>query len=124
MRNGYYVPPLIIEMDLHIRRRADPFAAGRPWRPRGSVYKIGHPALLLTVFDDDSVLCVEEHRARWSPENRFGRGQRRPLFPGAGFKVILAHFPHDRLKAIYPVIAQRFRQPGWVHVEDLPQDPR
>lgn len=88
------------------------------------MYKIGHPTLLPTASGDESVLCLEEHRDLSSPENRFGRGQRRPLFPGAGFKVILAHFPHDRLKAIYPVIAQRFRQPGWVHVEDLPQHPR
>src|SRR3954447_8075187 len=56
---------------------------------------------LCTAFHD-SVLCLAEHRSPLSPANRFRRGQRRPLFQGAVSKVILAHLPHYRLKAIYP----------------------
>lgn len=101
VRNGYYgLGPRIIEMDFQIRR-ADPLLLASDGVLEDLVEKIGHSALLLTAFDDDSVLCVGEHRAQQSPDNRFGRGQRRPLFQGAGSKVILAHFPYHRLKALY-----------------------
>jgi DNA-binding IclR family transcriptional regulator len=63
--------------------------------------KIGHSSLLLTAFRD-SVLCIGEYRAPLSPADGFNRGQGRPFFQEAGPKVILAHLPHHRLKAIYP----------------------
>lgn len=102
----------IIELDLHIRR-ADSLLLASHGVLEDLVYKIGHSALLPTVFGDDSVLCGGEHRAVPSPENRFGRGQRRP-FQGAGAKVILARFPSSPESHLAPVIAQRFRQPGSV----------
>jgi DNA-binding IclR family transcriptional regulator len=101
VRNGYYsLGPQIIEMDLKIRL-TDPLLLASHGVLEELVDKIGHSALLLTAFRD-SVLCVGEYRAPLSPENRFSRGQRRPMFQGAGSKVILAHLPHHRLKAIYP----------------------
>ncbi|MFC9354854.1 IclR family transcriptional regulator [Arthrobacter sp. NPDC057013] len=99
--NGYYtLGPRIIEMDLQIRS-ADPLLLASQGVLEELVDKIGHSALLLTAFHDVSVLCVGECRAPLSPANRFTRGQRRPLFQGAGSKVILAHLPHHRLKAIF-----------------------
>lgn len=101
VRSGYYgLGPRIIEMDLQIRQ-TDPLILASHGILEDLVDKIGHSATLLTAFRD-SVLCIREHRAPLSPENRFSRGQRRLWFQGAGSKVILAHLPHYRLKAIYP----------------------
>jgi DNA-binding IclR family transcriptional regulator len=98
--NGYYVlGPRIIELDLQIRN-TDPLLQASKGVLEELVDTIGHSSLLCTVFRD-SVLCIREHRAPLSPENRFHRGQSRPLFKGAVSKVILAHFPHHRLKSIY-----------------------
>jgi DNA-binding IclR family transcriptional regulator len=100
-RNGYYtLGPGIIEMDLQIRL-TDPLLLASHGVLEDLVDKIGHSALLCTAYHD-SVLCIGEARAPQSPENRFSRGQRRPLFQGAVSKVILAYLPHHRLKAIYP----------------------
>ncbi|MER6976136.1 IclR family transcriptional regulator [Streptomyces carpinensis] len=100
VRNGYYtLGPRIIEMDLQIRL-TDPLLLASHGVLEGLVDRIGHSALLCTAFRD-AVLCVGECRAPSSPENRFSRGQRRPLFQGAVSKVILAHLPHHRLKAVY-----------------------
>ncbi|MFD2469010.1 IclR family transcriptional regulator [Amycolatopsis silviterrae] len=101
VRNGYYsLGPRIIEMDLQIRL-TDPLLLAAEGVLEDLVDKIGHSALLCTAFRD-SVLCVGECRAPQGPENRFLRGQRRPLFQGAVSKVILAYLPHHRLRAIYP----------------------
>lgn len=98
--NGHYVlGQRIIELDLQIRN-TDPLLQASKGVLEELVDTIGHSALLCTAFRD-SVLCIREHRAPLSPENRFGRGQRRPLFQGAVSKVILAYFPHHRLKSIY-----------------------
>lgn len=96
----YTLGPRIIEMDLQMRL-TDPLLLASHGVLEDLVDKIGHSALLCTAFRD-SVLCVGECRAPQSPANRFSRGQRRPLFQGAISKVILAHLPHHRLKAIYP----------------------
>jgi DNA-binding IclR family transcriptional regulator len=101
VRNGHYsLGPGIIEMDLKIRM-TDPLLLASEGVLEELVDKIGHSALLCTAYHD-SVLCIGEARAPQSPENRFSRGQRRPLFQGAVSKVILAYLPHHRLKAIYP----------------------
>ncbi|MFE5837480.1 IclR family transcriptional regulator [Arthrobacter sp. NPDC056493] len=101
-RNGYYsLGPGIIEMDLQIRL-TDPLLLASHGVLEDLVDKIGHSALLCTAYGD-SVLCVGEARGPLSPENRFSRGQRRPLLGGGSVsKVILAYLPHHRLKAIYP----------------------
>jgi DNA-binding IclR family transcriptional regulator len=99
--NGHYrLGPRVIEMDLQIRL-TDPLLLASHGVLEDLVDRIGHSALLCTAYRD-SVLCVGECRAPDSPANRFSRGQRRPLFQGAISKVILAHLPHHRLKAIYP----------------------
>jgi DNA-binding IclR family transcriptional regulator len=101
VRNGYYgLGPGIIEMDLKIRM-TDPLLLSSQGVLEDLVANIGHSALLCTAYHD-SVLCIGEARAPQSPQNRFSRGQRRPLFQGAVSKVILAYLPHHRLKAIYP----------------------
>lgn len=101
VRNGHYsLGPRIIEMDLQIRL-TDPLLLAADGVLDRLVHDIGHSALLCTAYRE-SVLCIAESRAPQSPENRFSRGQRRPLFQGAVSKVILAHLPHHRLKAIFP----------------------
>ncbi len=98
--SGHYtLGPRIIEMDLQIRL-TDPLLLASHGVLEDLVDRIGHSALLCTAYRD-SVLCVGECRAPLSPENRFSRGQRRPFFQGAVSKVILAHLPHHRLKAVY-----------------------
>ena len=98
--NGQYVlGPRVIELDLQIRN-TDPLLQASRGVLEELVETIGHSALICTAFRD-SVLCIREHRAPLSPENRFCRGQRRPLFQGAISKVILAYFPHHRLKSLY-----------------------
>src|SRR5215217_3994441 len=100
VRSGYYsLGPAIIEMDLKIRL-TDPLLLASHGVLEELVDKIGHSALLCTAYHD-SVLCIAEYRSPLSPANLFLRGQRRPLFQGAVSKVILAHLPHHRLKAIY-----------------------
>jgi DNA-binding IclR family transcriptional regulator len=111
VRNGYYsLGPAIIEMDLQMRL-TDPLLLASHGVLENLVDKIGHSALICTAFRD-SVLCVGEARAPRSPENRFSRGQRRPLFQGAVSKVILAHLPHHRLKAIYPRQSAQIEKAG------------
>src|SRR5215218_10158330 len=111
VRNGYYsLGPRIIEMDLQIRL-TDPLLLASHGVLEDLVDKIGHSALLCTAFYD-SVLCIAEYRSPDSPANRFLRGQRRPLFQGAVSKVILAHLPHHRLKAIYGRQSQEVENAG------------
>jgi DNA-binding IclR family transcriptional regulator len=111
VRNGYYsLGPRIIEMDLQMRQ-TDPLLLASHGVLEDLVDKIGHSALLCTGYGD-SVLCVGEFRAPLSPANRFSRGQRRPLYQGAVSKVILAHLPHHRLKAIYPQQRTEFEKAG------------
>lgn len=111
VRNGYYsLGPRIIEMDLQIRQ-TDPLLLASQGVLEDLVENVGHSALLLTAFRD-SVLCIGECRAPQSPANRFSRGQRRPMFQGAGSKVILAHLPHHRLKAIYPRHLEEIERAG------------
>ena len=100
VRNGYYgLGPRIIEMDLQIRQ-TDPLLLASEGVLENLVDTIGHSSLLCTAYSD-AVLCIREVRAPTSPANRFSRGQRRPLYQGAVSKVILAHLPHHRLKAVY-----------------------
>ncbi|MGC5172762.1 IclR family transcriptional regulator [Microbacterium sp. DT81.1] len=111
VRNGYYgLGPRIIEMDLQIRQ-TDPLLLASEGVLETLVHDIGHSALLCTAYRD-SVLCIAESRAPDSPANRFSRGQRRPLFQGAVSKVILAYFPHHRLKSIYPRHEQEIERAG------------
>lgn len=111
VKTGYYrLGPRIIEMDLQIRQ-TDPLLIASEGVLEDLVARIGHSALLCTAFRD-SVLCVAEYRAPSSPANRFSRGQRRPLFQGAVSKVIMAYFPHHRLKAIYPRQSEQIQAAG------------
>ena len=99
-KGHYSLGPAIIEMDLQIRE-TDPLLLASDGILEDLVAKIGHSSLLCTAYRD-AVLCIRESRAPDSPENRFSRGQRRPLFQGASSKVILAYLPHHRLRWIYP----------------------
>jgi DNA-binding IclR family transcriptional regulator len=109
--NGHYsLGPRIIEMDLQIRL-TDPLLLASRGVLEGLVESIGHSALLCTAYRD-SVLCIGESRAPDSPVNRFSRGQRRPLFQGAVSKVILAHLPHHRLKAIFARQSEEIARAG------------
>ncbi|MFC9354856.1 IclR family transcriptional regulator [Arthrobacter sp. NPDC057013] len=111
VRNGHYtLGPGIIEMDLQLRL-TDPLLLASHGVLEDLVDKIGHSAVLLTAFRD-SILCIGECRAPNSPANRFSRGQRRPMFQGAGSKVILAHLPHHRLKGIYARQSEEIEKAG------------
>ena len=101
VRNGYYsLGPRIIEMDLQMRQ-TDPLLLASHGVLEDLVERSDTPLCCVQRIGD-SVLCIGECRAPDSPANRFSRGQRRPLYQGAVSKVILAHLPHHRLKAIYP----------------------
>jgi DNA-binding IclR family transcriptional regulator len=109
--NGSYsLGPRIIEMDLQIRQ-TDPLLIASEGVLEELVDQIGHSALLCTAYRD-AVLCIRECRAPHSPANRFSRGQRRPLFHGAVSKVILAHLPHHRLKAVFAAQSDEIRKAG------------
>ena len=109
--NGQYsLGPAIIEMDLTIRL-TDPLLLASRGILEDLVEKIGHSALLCTAYHD-TVLCIGEARGPLSPENRFSRGQRRPLFQGAVSKVILAYLPHHRLRSIYPRQKEEIEKSG------------
>lgn len=98
--NGYYMlGSRIIELDLQIRR-TDPLLQAANGVLEQLVDATGHSALLCMHFQN-AVLCIDELRAPLSPTNLFTRGQRRPLFRGAISKVILAHLPSHRLRAIF-----------------------
>lgn len=98
--NGYYVlGPRIVELDLQIRN-GDPLHQAGKGVLEQLVSATGHSAILCMLFRN-SVLCVREHLAPFSPENMFSRGQRRPLFRGAMSKAILAHLPNHRLRSIF-----------------------
>lgn len=98
--NGYYMlGSRIIELDLQIRR-TDPLLQAANGMLQQLVDATGHSALLCMHFQN-AVLCIDELRAPLSPTNLFTRGQRRPLFRGAISKVILAHLPSHRLRAIF-----------------------
>lgn len=111
LHNGHYsLGPRIIEMDLKLRL-TDPLLLASHGVLEELVDQIGHSAILCTAYGD-SVLCISEFRAPHSPANRFLRGQRRSLFQGAISKVILAHLPHYRLKAIYPAQSSEIEKAG------------
>lgn len=98
--NGYYMlGSRIIELDFQIRR-TDPLLQAANGVLEQLVDATGHSALLCMHFQN-AVLCIDELRAPLSPTNLFTRGQRRPLFRGAISKVILAHLPSHRLRAIF-----------------------
>lgn len=98
--NGFYMlGPRIVELDLRIRE-CDPLYIASKGVLEQLVDATGHSALLCMLFSN-SVLCIREHLAPFSPENMFSRGQRRPLFKGAMSKVILSYLPPHRLRSIY-----------------------
>lgn len=98
--NGYYIlGPRIIELDLQIRN-TDPLLQASEGVLEELCDTTGHSALLCTLFQN-SVLCVRESLAPFSPADLMGRGQRRPLLRGAMSKVILAHLSAHRLRSIY-----------------------
>jgi DNA-binding IclR family transcriptional regulator len=111
IQNGHYsLGPRIIEMDLKLRL-TDPLYLASRGALEDLVGEIGHSATLCTAYGD-SVLCIDEFRSAHSPANRVSRGQARSLFQGAVAKVILAHLPHYRLKAIYPRQASEIERAG------------
>jgi DNA-binding IclR family transcriptional regulator len=98
--NGsYMLGSRIIELDLQIRR-TDPLLQAGAGMLDQLVEATRHSALLCMHFQN-AVLCIDERRAPLSPTNLFTRGQRRPLFRGAISRVILAHLPSHRLRAIF-----------------------
>ncbi len=111
VRSGEYsLGPRIIEMDLQLRL-TDPLLLASKGVLEELVGAVGHSANICTAFGN-AVLCVSEHRAPLSPKNRFSRGLSRPLFHGSVSKVILAHFPHHRLKAVYARQANEVKDAG------------
>ncbi len=98
--NGYYVlGPRVVELDLQIRTCDPLYQAGNSVLQR-LVEATGHSALLCMLFSN-TILCVHECLAPFSPEHMFSRGQRRPLFFGAASKVILPYLPIHQLRTIF-----------------------
>ena len=119
--NGYYVlGPRIIELDLQIRGY-DPLLQACKGVLEELVETTGQSALLCTLYSN-SVLCIRELRAPFSPEHLFSRGQKRSLFKGAMSKIILAHLPAHRYRSIYhrnsQVIAESNLGTTWKEFRD------
>jgi DNA-binding IclR family transcriptional regulator len=96
---AWMLGPRIIELDRTMRL-CDPVTAGGGPAMRRLAEETGYSALLSLLFSG-TVMCVDDVPAAGAPEGLFSRGQRRPLFAGAASKVILAHLPPHRLRALF-----------------------
>ncbi len=96
---AWMLGPRIIELDRTMRL-CDPVTAGGGPPMRRLAEGTGFSALLCLLFSG-TVMCVDDVPATGAPAGIFSRGQRRPLFAGAASKVILAHLPPHRLRALF-----------------------
>jgi DNA-binding IclR family transcriptional regulator len=100
MGNGFYVlGSRIVELDLQIRT-SDPLHNAANGVLEELVNKTGHSSMLCALVSN-SLLCIREQLAPFSPEKLFSRGQRRPLFFGAASKIVLPYLPPHRVRGIY-----------------------
>jgi DNA-binding IclR family transcriptional regulator len=96
---AWMLGPRIIELDRTMRL-CDPVTAGGGPAMRRLARETGCSGLLCLLFSG-AVMCVDDAPAPGAPGGLFSRGQRRPLFAGAASKVILAHLPPHRLRALF-----------------------
>jgi DNA-binding IclR family transcriptional regulator len=96
---AWMLGPRIIELDRTMRL-CDPVTAGGGPAMRALAEQTGFSGLLCLLFSG-TVMCVDDVPAQGAPFGLFSRGQRRPLFAGALSKVILAHLPPHRLRALF-----------------------
>jgi DNA-binding IclR family transcriptional regulator len=96
---AWMLGPRIIELDRTMRL-CDPVMSGGGPPMRGLAEETGFSGLLCLLFSG-TVMCVDDVPASGAPAGLFSRGQRRPLFAGAASKVILAHLPPHRLRALF-----------------------
>ncbi|HEV7267894.1 MAG TPA: IclR family transcriptional regulator [Falsiroseomonas sp.] len=96
---AWMLGPRIIEFDRTMRL-CDPVTSGGGPPMRRLAEETGFTGLLCLLFSG-TVMCVDDVPASGAPPGLFSRGQRRPLFAGAASKVILAHLPPHRLRALF-----------------------
>lgn len=96
---AWMLGPRIIELDRTMRL-CDPVMSGGGPPMRRLAEETGFSGLLSLLFSG-TVMCVDDVPAAGAPAGLFSRGQRRPLFAGAASKVILAHLPPHRLRALF-----------------------
>lgn len=96
---AWMLGPRIIELDRTMRL-CDPLTARGTPAMRRLAEETGFSGLLCLLFSG-TVMCVDDVPAAGAPFGLFSRGQRRPLFAGAASKVILAHLPPHRLRALF-----------------------
>ncbi|WP_372624120.1 IclR family transcriptional regulator [Falsiroseomonas sp.] len=96
---AWMLGPRIIELDRTMRL-CDPVTTGGGPPMRRLAEETGFTGLLCLLFSG-TVMCVDDVPASGAPAGLFSRGQRRPLFAGAASKVILAHLPPHRLRALF-----------------------
>jgi DNA-binding IclR family transcriptional regulator len=96
---AWMLGPRVIELDRTMRL-TDPVTTGGGPAMRALAAETGFSGLLCLLFSG-TVMCVDDVPAAGAPVGLFSRGQRRPLFAGAASKVILAHLPPHRLRALF-----------------------
>lgn len=96
---AWMLGPRIIELDRTMRL-CDPVTQGGGPAMRRLAAETASSGLLCLLFSG-TVMCVADVPGPGAPEGLFSRGQRRPLFAGALSKVILAHLPPHRLRALF-----------------------
>lgn len=96
---AWMLGPRVIELDRTMRL-CDPVMSGGGPPMHRLAGDTGFSALLCLLFSG-TVMCVDDVPASGAPAGLFSRGQRRPLFAGAASKVILAHLPPHRLRALF-----------------------
>jgi DNA-binding IclR family transcriptional regulator len=100
--NRYVLGPTIIRYDRQIRL-TDPLILAARDEMRGlAEVAPGRTVAFLCRLLGGQVMCVDQH-ASGSPAFALGyeRGRLMPLYAGSASKVILAHVPPRRLRAVY-----------------------
>lgn len=89
----------IIELDRQLRL-TEPLLV-KAMRPMEELSLMTGRNLALCAYYNESTICIDKSWIRSDLPTLFDRGRPVPLFRGAAGKVILAHLPTHRLKAVY-----------------------
>jgi DNA-binding IclR family transcriptional regulator len=108
---SYVLGPTIVELDRQIRIN-DPLIAAAGDVMRILAERTG-ATVILSRLHARKVVCVSEVRGRFGPTAvSYERGRAMPLYRGATSKVIFAHMPPERVRAIAQADPQGLRKAG------------
>ncbi|NIX75940.1 IclR family transcriptional regulator [Microvirga terricola] len=108
--NTYVPGPRIMELDRLIRLHDPVLSAARGPMVEASE-RLGLNVMLCSYFGR-RVVCSEILTPDGDSPSSYERGRTMPLLRGAMAKIIIAHLPHPRLKAIYAENAETLRAAG------------